>query len=255
MKTAEEIKNEYVDKIKKYAKDEDDKKNVDKDGNPRDRGKTINVTDICSWDTYCPRQVYYNKVVCRPNLPSTLMRFRIGHLVHEIPLWDEKENNGHEQAFTWKGIKCRMDEINFEDGIIVDKKTSPSLPSRPKDYVVKQLNIYKIIAEENEERPTKVKQLFVINICVVNGKVQALEVPIWPPDITKEFVERVVKNIKYHIENNIAPAASYDGTSWLCEGCQYTDMCKRNLDIPCELIDEKAVEALREGITVKRAKK
>ena len=64
-----------------------------------------------------------------------------------------------------------MDEIHFKDGIIIDKKTVSALPVKVKPYVERQLNIYKLIAEENKARPIKINQLFAINIAVINGKI------------------------------------------------------------------------------------
>jgi len=228
MRTTEEIKQEFVKKLIKYALDKEEKSNVGRDGKPRDRSKEISVTDICSWDTYCPRQTYYNKVAKRPPLPEALVRFQVGHSVHEFPLWDEEESNGNEQSFELDGLRCRMDEINFKEGIIVDKKSVPSLPRSAKPYVTKQLNIYRVIAEDNKERPTKIHQLFVLNISSVNGEIQCLDVPLWTKQETYAFINGITNAIKYHVDNKIAPNAMYGSKGWVCEKCQYADLCMRD---------------------------
>jgi CRISPR/Cas system-associated exonuclease Cas4 (RecB family) len=234
MKTTQEIKDEYVKKVITFSQAKEAARLVDADGNAKDRSKDIYVTDLAAWDSYCSKKIYYDKVAKRSPPPEAVIRMTIGHVVHEIPLWDLEQDNGHEQGFTWNGIRCRMDEINFKEGIIVDKKTVPSLPSRPKDYVVKQLNIYKLIAEENAERPTKIHQLFVINMAVINGHINVLEVPIWSKEETKDFIDRTVKELKYHVDNFLPPNVGYNTKGWLCDSCQYTDLCRQNAakDIP-----------------------
>jgi len=236
MKTTEEIKNEYIKKVVAFsnAKEEARNKEVDANGVLKDRTNDIYVTDICAWDTYCSKKIYYDKTIKKAPPPEAVIRFTIGHVVHEIPLWEGETDNGHEQAFTWQGIRCRMDEINFKEGIIVDKKTVASLPRSPKDYVVKQLNVYKIIAEENTERPTKINQLFVINMAVINGYIDVQEVPIWRPEDTKQFIERIMKEIRYHVDNKLPPNIMYKSKGWLCDSCQYCSECQK--DVPGRML-------------------
>jgi CRISPR/Cas system-associated exonuclease Cas4 (RecB family) len=90
------------------------------------------------------------------------------------------------------------------------------------------LNVYKVIAEENKEKPTKINQLFVINIGVMNGAMEVQEVPIWPSKETKLFIENTVKEINNHVENKIPPNVDYKSKGWMCDQCQYTDLCKRD---------------------------
>ena len=227
MKTPEQIRELYIKKVEEFSYKQDKERSVDSEGKPKDRTNDIYVTDICGWDTYCPKQVYFNKVCKKPALPEALIRFTIGHVVHEIPLWDNEDPklDGHEQAFNWKGIRCRMDEINFEDGIIIDKKTAASLGNKPKDYVTKQLNIYRVIAEDNEERPTKINQLFVINLAVLNGKIQVLEVPMWDKEDTIAYIDRIKNEIETHVKSKTAPYVPCGSKGWICEGCQYKEEC------------------------------
>jgi len=228
MKTTEQIREEYIKKVSKFSEAKEAARRVDADGNVRDRSKDLYVTDICAWDSYCSKKIYYDKTSKRPPMPETMMRLTIGNVVHEIPLWDDEELNGHEQAFTWNGLRCRMDEISFKDGIIVDKKTVASMPRSPKEYVTKQLNVYKVMAEENAERPTKIHQLFAINIGVINGHIEVQEIPIWRPEETKAFIDKTSKEIIYRIENKLPPNVVYKSKGWMCDQCQYTDLCSKD---------------------------
>jgi CRISPR/Cas system-associated exonuclease Cas4 (RecB family) len=226
MKTRDDIRNEFIKKVTEYSQKKEDERSLYPDGTKKDKSMSVNVTDICAWSTYCPKQVYYNKTAKRPVLPEALMRFQVGHSVHEFPVWDD----GNEQSFEWEGMRCRMDDIHFKDGIIIDKKTVSSLPRAVKPYVEKQLNIYKIIAEENKERPIKINQLFVINVAVVNGEIQVLDVPIWDRDTTLNFINTIRQEINYHVSNKYVPDILYKSKGWICDNCQYQDICMK--DIP-----------------------
>lgn len=260
MKTSEEIREEYRNKVTEYAQKKDDEYSTRSDGTKRDRSANVSVTDMCVWTTYCPKQVFYDKTARRPPLPESSMRFQIGNAVHDIPLWDHEDEykNGYEQGFEWDGIKCRMDEIHYKDGIIIDKKTVSSLPVKVKPYVERQLNVYKLIAEENKRRPTKINQLFAINIAVVNGKIQVQEVPIWSREETIEFINKTRDEIRMHVNQGIPPEIIYGSKGWICDSCQYTDLCKVNKSfIKEELNDVKEVkkeEQKQVKVTVKKGK-
>jgi CRISPR/Cas system-associated exonuclease Cas4 (RecB family) len=258
MKTSEQIKNEYIKKVIEFSEAKEAARRVDADGNVKDRSGDIYATDICAWDSYCAKKIYYDKVSKRPPPPEAVIRFTIGHVVHEIPLWEGEEENGHEQAFIWNGLKCRMDEINFKEGIIVDKKTVASIPRVPKDYVIKQLNVYKLIAEENTDRPTKINQLFAINMAVINGFIDVQEIPIWRAEDTKAFIDRMMKEIKYRIENKIPPDVPYKSKGWMCDQCQYTDLCMKDTPSPLGAQSKLGLTSERkpgEGVTIKIGKK
>lgn len=256
MRTAEEIREEYRRKVSEYAQKKEDEYSTRSDGTKRDRSAGVTVTDMCVWTTYCPKQVFYDKTARRPPLPEALMRFQIGHAVHEIPLWqsDDKELDGFEQGFEWDGIKCRMDEINFKDGIIIDKKTVSSLPLKVKPYVERQLNIYKLIAEENSKRPVKINQLFAINIAVINGKIQTQEVPIWTRNETIDFIENTRAEIMRHVREGIPPNVEYGSKGWMCESCQYTDICQNNKPIEIKKEEPKNDEVVGIKVSAKKRK-
>lgn len=229
MKTAEDILEEYAKKVTEFSDAQMRKRNFDKDGNPIDRSNDIYVTDICSWDIYCPKKVYYDKINRRSPSPKSILRMTFGNVVHEIPLWDhpDPEKNGHEKGFEWNGIRCRMDEIDIENGIIIDKKTVEAKKIRATDYVTSQLNIYKVIAENNKVCPIKVNQLFVLNI-ITNGRTQCFEVPIWEERETMEYIDAVMGEIRAAVKNRKSPNIPYKSKGYLCDDCQYTDLCEKD---------------------------
>jgi len=243
-----ELLEEYKEQLRKKAeKSNEDYKQAAlerKAQNPDVPGsKTrLSVTDLCAWSTYCPKKVYYDKTAKRVPTPESLMRLTLGNIAHEMPLWEE----GNEIKFVWNGFTCRMDEIDTERGIIVDKKTVASLPGSPREYVTKQLNVYKVIAENNEENPFKVKQLFALNICVINGDMSAQEIPVWPESKTMDFIEKTSDEIRYHVDNKIPPNILYGSKKWLCNSCQYHDLCK-NDDIKDMIPQKDNVQDVNEG--------
>jgi CRISPR/Cas system-associated exonuclease Cas4 (RecB family) len=254
-----ELLEEYKEQLRKKA----EKSNEDYIKAASDRraqnpevqsGKTkLSVTDLCAWSTYCPKKVYYDKTAKRVPTPESLMRLTLGNIAHEMPLWEE----GNEIKFVWDDFTCRMDEIDTKRGIIVDKKTVSSLPGSPREYVTKQLNVYKVIAENNDEKPFKVKQLFALNICVINGDMSTQEIPIWPESKTMDFIKSVSSEIRYHVDNKIAPNILYGSKKWLCSSCQYCDLC-RNDDVKDMIPQPDSVQNANEddtGITVTINKK
>ncbi len=197
----------------------------------RDRTKSVSITDICVFTCMCPRMTYYSKVVGRPLSPETLLRMNMGHEVHEIPI----NPDGYEVSFEYDGINCRMDDIDMINGWIADKKTTSSKYNTVKEYPEKQLNMYRVIAEDNTKIPFKVKNLFVVNINSSSGKVSVLDVPIWNKELTIDFMNSVRATILEHTANRILPKGK---SGWWCESCQYTDLCEVNL-----AMDPSAVEA------------
>lgn len=222
MKTCEEVLREYDIETNKFTEEGDTKAHTNKDGSYRDREKETSVTDLCVMCAYCKKNVYYNKVCKRPIRPSSQRRMLMGTIVHEIPLWKD----GHELGFTFENLRCRMDEIHIADGIIIDKKTSLHLPKVPNIYVTAQLNMYKVIAEENKERPIKINKLMVLTICVMDGKTNCLEVPIWPVEKAKKFMKDSYDELWTNVNNKTPPKIEYGSAGWFCDACQYDDLCK-----------------------------
>jgi CRISPR/Cas system-associated exonuclease Cas4 (RecB family) len=199
----------------------------------RDKDDDVSITDICVWHCLCPRSVYYNKVVGWPATPRSLLRFDVGNAVHEYAI----NEDGNEIAFEYKGFRCRMDDLNMEEGWIADKKSVNFLPRGAKKYPTIQLNAYKVIAEENETQPFKVNQLFVMYICVVDGSTACYEVDIWEPETTKNLMFSTREEILNHVRTRTLPP---DPKGWWCEGCQYTELCQNQLvEAPVIEMDEK----------------
>ena len=224
MKTCEDVLREYDIETNKFTEEGDTKAHTNKDGSYRDREKETSVTDLCVMEAYCEKNVYYNKICKRPIRPSSQRRMLMGTIVHEIPLWID----GHELGFTYEGLRCRMDEIHINEGIIIDKKTALHLPTIPNKYVTAQLNMYKVIAEENKERPIKINKLMVLTICVIDGKTNCLEVPIWPVEKTKKFMKEKYDRLWTNVNNKTPPNIQYGSAGWFCDSCQYVQECKES---------------------------
>lgn len=224
MTTTNEIREMFLKNIREFKRENvvhEKHEKVEKADKPEKREPSVNITDICVYTCMCPRQVYYNKVAKRQPLERSLIRFNIGNYIHDIPINKE----GYEVPFEYEGIRCRMDDIDVNNGWIADKKTVSSFPLKAKDYPTKQLNMYKVIAEENKEKSFKVNNLFVVNINIINGEVQVLDVPIWTAEETKKFMFDTREIIRSNIKNKLLPTSK---SGWWCDSCQYTDLCEKN---------------------------
>lgn len=220
MTTTDEVLNMFLENVKKFNKNPNSK--------PRhterrilDQESDIYVTDLCVYSTYCPRSTFYNKVVQRPITEEAKLRFTAGHYVHDIPINSEE----NEVPFHYKGFNCRMDDISSKKGWIADKKTVSSLPIGAKEYVTKQLNVYRVIAEENETKPFKVNNLYVLSIDINSGETSCHEAPMWTKEEAKKFMFETRAEILQKIRNRELPDLR---TGWWCKSCQYKDLCKIN---------------------------
>jgi hypothetical protein len=77
-------------------------------------------------------------------------------------------------------------------------------------------------------------------MAVINGYIDVQEVPIWDKEEAKQFIERIAKDIRYHVEGHIPPTIQYGSKGWLCDSCQYTDLCSR--DASCSLGTQSMIE-------------
>lgn len=229
MKTTEDIERMYINNLmKKDVRDVEEMTEEQKIEKAK-RPHSVNITDICVYKTMCPRLLFYNKIVKRPIPYQTKIRFSIGNLLHDTPI----NESGNEISFNYEGIRCRMDDLDMEEGWIADKKTVAFMPIKVKEYPEVQLNLYRVIAEENNERPFKVNQLFVLNINTTSCDVKALEVPMWEKEKAKQYLFDAREEILTALNTLNLPCKK---KSWWCETCPYTDLCEKESvsDVPIE---------------------
>lgn len=180
----------------------------------------IHVTDLVG----CIRQTYYNKTLKWPPNIQSLLRMRIGTEVHHIKSFpsEKYDDDGvfHEKTMEWEGITGTMDE--FYRGIIVDKKTTRSLPMTPKDSHVQQVMYYKVLAEEGLGLP--VTDGAICYIDVNNAVFRHLHVPL-PTNTDRIQAEMITRRdtLLSALELGRPPERE---PQW-CDTCPYGAICYR----------------------------
>ena len=160
----------------------------------------------------CLRRGYYDATLGpRFNL-ETYLKFWIGKSCHTTPILRH-----HELSLEWNGVKGTVDE--YEDGVIVDKKTTREIPRSPYPSHVKQLEYYKVLLESNGY---PVEQGFILYIDVATPGAHVLEAPLRETgDVQRELMEKYT-TLTRALEDGTPPRGV---PGWLCRYCGFSEEC------------------------------
>jgi CRISPR/Cas system-associated exonuclease Cas4 (RecB family) len=183
-----------------------------RDSKDNDAGE-IHVSSLC-YD--CMRKVYYQMIRKDQYFDlKTMITFWMGRAVHNTPILKESEI-----PLSWKGIVGTADE--YEDGVILEKKTCAKIPMNPNQHHVKQTEYYAFMLNESKK---PVKQAFVVYIDLANKEIQPFEVRLRDMDEIRVEMLRKKEQIEYAIRNNVLPERSI---GWLCSYCNFSQLCFGN---------------------------
>jgi len=188
-----------------------------------DRTQEIHVTDLV-YD--CLRRAYYSKKhpIHAADEASALVLW-IGKKLHETIVCED----GHEvevelQIADEVSVKGSIDEMCQIDGytVIIDKKTTRNIPSKPYDHHVKQVKIYAMILYKT--RGIRVQYGGILYIDVNNLYSKLYMFPVQMLEIEQLYNEVVEKAWKLYIamKENTAPEAE---PGWICKYCPYWQLC------------------------------
>jgi len=178
---------------------------IARDDKPRKAG--IHVTDL-SRD--CLRCSWYEKHLGAFNTPSTLLSFWKGRKLHEIRLLKQSE-----LELEWGGILGTIDQ--YEDGILLDLKTTTKTPDYLSDPYRRQIEYYKVLLERNGY-PVQTAHVLFFNLVDNQTRIFTLDKTREQADIEKEMFER--KTILVQSE---PPCRNMDD-QW-CKFCPYGLQC------------------------------
>ncbi len=180
----------------------------------------INVTDL----TFpCLRHAYYSKIFReerRGRLPE-LLAIWIGVKLHETKIFEKSE-----LELEYKGIYGRVDE--YEDGVLLEIKTSRTIPSKPYPHHVKQVSYYRVLLERNGF-PVRFAVILYINVGSLNTKsfIILFDQPL--EEVEKEMLSRKMALEKAIAEGKVPPAEPEE--AWACDYCSYAYLCGIHRDI------------------------
>lgn len=175
-----------------------------------ERKQGIHVTSLV-YD--CLRRSYYSEKFGEGFFDiKTLITFWIGRVLHHTQVLKE-----HELQLEWLGILGTVDE--FEDGILLEKKTTAFMPKAPLEHHVTQLEYYKLLLEKTGKR---VKQMFLMYIDIANKDIKVFEVE--PRPLAEIEVELIAKKteLEASLLKNIVPPRH---AGWLCGYCNFASIC------------------------------
>jgi len=191
------------------------------------RKDEIHVSDLV-YD--CLRRTYLRKKIPIPLMDyQSILRVWIGRQVHLFPILEY-----HELALEWKGIKCRIDE--YEDGFLLDKKTTRNIPKQVRPHHELQLDYYRAVADANGY-PVIIAAIAYINVG------SGIDIEIKPVkfdrevEVVKEEILRKKEKFQESLDSKSLPKRQI---GWLCQYCNYCNLCFLK-DTVIEKIVEKEV--------------
>lgn len=174
----------------------------------------INVTDL----TFpCLRHAFYSKkfVSERRGSLTELMTLWIGTKLHET-----KISKQHEIEVEYSNIYGRVD--GYDDGIILELKTTRKIPSQPLPHHVKQVNYYRVLLERNNY-PVVFAVILYINIVDLTTKAFLVLFDRSLEDTEKELINRKEKLLSA-LQSNVPPPPLPD-EPWACDYCNFAYLC------------------------------
>jgi hypothetical protein len=166
----------------------------------------------------CLRNSYYKRIFGNEFVTaSSLMSFWIGKQLHATQIL-----KSHELFLTWGGLSGTIDD--YEEGTLLEKKTTTWKITRPLDLHVRQLEYYALLLAKNNLPLTEAHVLY-IDV----GKKEIIPFKVDIRDL-REIEDEVIEKIKILKQalNDKKPPARVIG--WGCMYCPYAMVCFQEAD-------------------------
>lgn len=161
----------------------------------------------------CMRRGYYDNTHEESFFDlKTLLTFWIGRAVHKTPIL-----SNHEMTLKWGGIVGTLDE--FQDGIIIDKKTTTYMPKSPNAHHARQIEYYAVLLWKNG---LVFKEGYLVYIDINNKDIEVFPVKTRPLPIVEAEMMKKKTLLEEAIKNNIPPKREI---GWICNYCSYASIC------------------------------
>ena len=159
---------------------------------------------------------------------KSIVKVWIGNRTHDFPVTEK-----HELRLEWKSIIGTVDE--YEDGFLVDKKTTREIPKRPYSDHVKQVEYYRVLLQENGY------PVMAAAVCYIDVNEAVIEVL---PVNLKRSIE-TVKAEMLEARDELLEAVKEDKLpprllNWLCwDFCEIFQIC---------FLPDKVIKRLLSGV-------
>jgi len=147
----------------------------------------------------------------KPN-KKNLLTFWIGRELHKTPILAQNE-----LILDWNGILGSCDD--YENGVLVDKKTCTSIPSQAKDQDARQVEYYALMLKK---RGKIVNRVYILYIDINNKDFVFHRVKVRPYDeIEAEMISKrdILQKAK---ETGVIPPRTLN---WKCKYCYHRFEC------------------------------
>lgn len=174
----------------------------------------INVTDLtfpCLRHAFFAKKLYTEQ---RARFPEIVAMW-IGTKLHETKVFEKNEIE-----VEFQGVYGRVD--GYEDGVILELKTTRSIPSKPYKHHVKQVSYYRILLEKNGY-PVKFAVILYINVNSLETKSFIVLFDESLEDVEKELIKRKKLLEEALRENKVPPPEPEE--PWACDYCSFAYMC------------------------------
>jgi len=174
----------------------------------------INVTDL----TFpCLRHAFYSKKFLdeRRGRLTDLIAFWIGVKLHEAKIFSH-----HELEVEYNGVFGRVD--GYEDGVILELKTTRSIPPEPYPHHVKQVEYYRVLLEKSGH-PVRFGIILYVNVNDLTTKAFLVLFDRSVDEVEKELMDRK-ERLEKSLKNNTPPPPIPD-EPWACDYCRFAYLC------------------------------
>lgn len=175
--------------------------------------KGIHVSAL-SYD--CIRKAYYTQKFGESFYDmNTMLTFWIGRQIHETQILKE-----HEVELNVNGIVGSADE--YQDGLLLEKKTCKIIPKTPYLHHKKQAEYYSMLLQMSGKPVNKIALLY-IDIC--DKKIKVFTFKPRKSSVIKQEMYWKKEQLEKALKNNKPPARSM---GWLCSYCSFCAKCWRD---------------------------
>lgn len=156
--------------------------------------------------------------------PRGLIYTWVGTMCHKTSIL----NGETEIPLTWEGIYGRPDE--YKDGVLLEKKTTRSVPDEPRSHHVRQVRYYAVLLGKNG-RP--VTEAWILYINVDSGHIQPFQVELSDLRVVEEEMLQRKSKVLRAAEAGILPPREMvpweeGGRTLVCEYCKLFWLCMAN---------------------------
>lgn len=166
----------------------------------------------------CLRRAYYSQTMKEGYHDlKTLITFWIGRQLHKTPILKH-----HEMTLKWvtkDGMKIVGTPDDYEDGVVLDKKTCKKIPRSPNDHHKKQLEYYSVLLQNNG---FECNEGHLVYIDIVEKNIQPFKVRFRPKEVIEKELLAKAKILHDALKNKKPPERV---PGWICSYCGFASIC------------------------------